>query len=179
MPERRTPSSGEAMRLFCASATLLLVCAAASVGHAENVGVIPGKSTLARATRAPECKCPGPVYHSGARRHRLRATIRRYRAPPPYKAVAVALDTYNPWLPSPLDTAYDRALTLHFRSPAVTDTYRAERGWPPTPPIHGVYPYRVRAWDTVYQYDGLIGQYVALAQPDAARVAPVAVQLVP
>jgi hypothetical protein len=61
----------------------------------------------------------------------------------------------------------------------VTGIYHAERGWPPTPPINGLYPYRVRAWGAVYQYDGLIGQYVALAQPDAARVAPVAVQLVP
>jgi hypothetical protein len=169
------------MRLFGASAILLLVCAAASVGHAEGMGVIQlaGDSTLPRATRVPVCKCPGPIYHSGARRHRRSlATVRRYRAGP-YKAIAVAPDTYNPRLPSPFDTAYDRAMTLHFRSLAVTGTYRAERGWPPTPPIHGLYPYRVRAWGTVYQYDGMIGQYVALALPDAARVAPVAVQLAP
>jgi hypothetical protein len=168
------------MRLFCASATLLLVCAAASVGHAEGMGVIQlaGDSTL-RPTRAPVCKCLGPDYHSGARRHhRSRATVRRYRAAP-YKAIAVAPDHYNPWLPGPFDTAYDRATTLHFRSLTVTGIYHAERGWPPTPPINGLYPYRVRAWGAVYQYDGLIGQYVALAQPDAARVAPVAVQLVP
>ena len=121
---------------------------------------------------------PAP-YHSGARRHRRSlATVRHYRSGPD-KAIAVAPDTYNPRLPSPFDTAYDRAMTLHFRSLAVTGTYRAERGWPPTPPIHGLYPYRVRAWGTVYQYDGMIGQYVALALPDAARVAPVAVQLVP
>ena len=64
-------------------------------------------------------------------------------------------DPYNPYLPGTLDTAYDRAMTLHFRSPAVTDTYLSERGWPPTPPIRGLYPYRVRAWGAVYQYDGL------------------------
>ena len=53
----------------------------------------------------------------------------------------------------------------------MTGTYRAEGALPPTPPIRGLYPYRVRAWSTVYQHDGLIvGQYVALAGPELARV---------
>jgi len=168
------------MRLFCAiRATVLLVCAAATASHAD--GLRSTDSTDSGATpqfRVASCNCPGPVY----RRHgRPEAEIRQFRQWPPVSEVAVAVppDPYNPYLPGTLDTAYDRAMTLHFRSPAVTDTYRRDRGEAPTPPIRGLFPYRVRAWGAVYQYDGLIGQYVVLAQSDAARVAPVAVPIVP
>ena len=98
---------------------------------------------------------------------RARYVHRWYRSQP--VAVFEPNGYYDPLLPSTLDTAYDRAMVLHFRSPAVTDTYLAD-AVPPTPPVHGIFPYRVRAWDGVYNYDGLIGEYVRLAPTDAALV---------
>jgi hypothetical protein len=159
------------MRLFCAiRATVLLVCAAATTSHADGLRSTDSSGAgSARQARLVACNCPVPVHRSTVRRQ-----VFRYQEQVIVPPVAPA-ETYNPWLPATHDTAYDRAMTLHFRSPAVTDTYRAERGEAPTPPIYGVLPYRARAYGGVYQYDGLIGQYVALAQPDAARVAAVAV----
>jgi hypothetical protein len=168
------------MRLFCAiRATVLLVCAAASTSHAEGLrSTDSGGSGATPQARVAACNCPSPVYRSSVRRHYAVGQSREW---PSYSEVAVAEppDPYNPYLPGTLDTAYDRAMTLHFRSPAVTDTYRRERGEAPTPPIRGLYPYRVRAWGAVYQYDGLIGQYVALAQSDAGRVSAAAVPTYP
>ncbi len=86
-------------------------------------------------------------------------------APPP---------PYNPLLPNPLDSAYDRGMTLHFRSKPVTGISIADPGYPPTPPIAGVVAYRIQAYGGVYQYDGLTGEYIALAQYDARRAFPAA-----
>jgi hypothetical protein len=83
--------------------------------------------------------------------------------------VAAVPPPYNPLLPHPLDTAYDRGMVLHLRHPAVSGFRVVEPGYPPTPPIAGVLPYRVPAYAGVYQYDGLTGQYVRLAQRDAVR----------
>jgi hypothetical protein len=77
---------------------------------------------------------------------------------------------YNPLLPSPYDTAYDRAIVLHFRSPPVSGLYRPEPGYPSTPPVLGVHYYRVQPGPVVLQYDGMVGQYVQLAQHDPAQV---------
>jgi hypothetical protein len=168
------------MRLFCAiRATVLLVCAAATASHADGLRSTDSiASTTVSHARIATCDCLSPVYH---RRYHPQAQLRQFRQWPPVAEVAVAAppDPYNPYLPGTLDTAYDRAMTLHFRSPAVTDTYLSERGWPPTPPVRGLFPYRVRAWGAVYQYDGLIGQYVALAQSDAGRVSAVAAPIAP
>ena len=60
-------------------------------------------------------------------------------------------------------------MTLHFRSPAVSGSYLVELGWPSTPPVLGIVPYRVRDERGVHQYDGLIGAYVVLARSDASR----------
>jgi len=136
---------------YCA--TVLLVCAAATTSHADGLRSTDsaGGGAAPRA-RIAICNCPAPVHRSSGRRY-----VREY---PEWAAVpnVAPPDPYNPYLPGTYDTAYDRAMTLHFRSPAVTDTYVSERGWPPTPPINGLFPYRVRAWGGVYQYDGLIGQ---------------------
>ena len=116
------------------------------------------------------CNCPRPVYRPYRRWHPRRSfAARQHRS---WYAVdefvpAAPANYYNPSLPSTLDTAYDRALTLHFRSPAVTDTNLAEPGWPPTPPVRGLFPYQARAWGATYRYDGLVGQYIRLSQPDA------------
>jgi hypothetical protein len=175
-------SAGGFMRLFCAlRATVLLVCAAVTPGYAD--GLRTSDSSGSGGTlqaRVAACNCPDTAYRPSVRRHyRPRSYVRQYQEQEWVSAPVAPPEQYNPYLPSTFDTAYDRAMTLHFRSAAVTDTYLSERGWPPTPPIQGVFPYRVRAWGAVYQYDGLIGQYVALARPDAAQVVAVAVPIGP
>lgn len=160
------------MRLFRAiRATVLLVSTAAATSYTDSLANADstGYGGISRM-RAAACDCPG--YRWGLRQHHYRSVhTRQFRDWPPVAEFAPHEPTssYNPLLPSTYDTAYDRAMTLHFRSPAVTDTYLAEPGWPPTPPVRGVFAYRVRAWGGVYQYDGLVGQYIALAQSDARR----------
>jgi hypothetical protein len=164
---------GGFMRLFSAiRATVLLVSTAAATSHADSLAnADPASSGGIVRPRFAACDCPG--YRWGLRQHHYRRSYARQfqgSGPAPELEPAEPPDSYNPLLPSTYDTAYDRAMTLHFRSPAVTDTYLVEPGWPPTPPVRGVFPYRVRAWGGVYQYDGLVGQYIALAQSDARRV---------
>ena len=160
------------MRLFRAfRATVLLVSAVLALGHADSSARADSYG-YGGAFRPRSAVCNCTRYRSGFRHHHYRRFYaRRFPGWLPATAMPPAPDYYNPLLPSTLDTAYDRAMTLHFRSPAVTDTYLAEPGWPPTPPVRGVFPYRVRAWGAVYDYDGLIGQYVALARYDARRIA--------
>ena len=158
------------MRLIGAlGAAVVLVCAAGATASADGP---PSGAYKAAHARARVCNCPALSYRWTERRHHYRQVqarqIRSWTAVAPIEP----LDAYNPVLPSPYDTAYDRAMVLHFRSPAVTDTYIAEPGFPPTPPVAGAFPYRVRAWGAVYEYDGMIGQYVALAQSDARRILP-------
>lgn len=152
-------------------ATALLVSTAAATIYADSAATADsaGYGSVFRA-RYAACDCSG---YRGPRHHYRWSYARRFRAWPPetgFEPVEPP-DTYNPLLPSTLDTAYDRAMTLHFRSPAVSGSYLAEPGWPATPPVRGLFAYRLRAWGGIYQYDGLIGQYVALAQSDASRVA--------
>jgi hypothetical protein len=165
----------EAMRLLTAiGAAALLACATAAPSRADSVtSDNAADASLPRAAPAA-CDEPGPRYRGTLHRtHRVRvhAGYARRRLPGPPVAAFDADAYYNPLLPGTFDTAYDRAMVLHFRSPPVTDTYLAEPGFSPTPPVHGLFPYRMQAWGTVYDYDALIGQYVRLAPPDAARVA--------
>ncbi|HLY46827.1 MAG TPA: hypothetical protein VKQ73_14690 [Stellaceae bacterium] len=117
--------------------------------------------TAAKPAPVANCPClrPHRVVHHW--RHVARRPI---GVPPPYWPA-----NYNPLLPSPLDSAYDRAMTLHFRSPPVSGEYPADPGYAPLPPVAGVAAYRVPAYAGVYQYDGLTGEYVRLAQWDAQR----------
>ena len=64
-------------------------------------------------------------------------------------------------------------MMLHYRSPPVSGLYRPEPGYPATPPIYGVHPYRGQyaPGQPVFQYDGLIGEYVQLARNDPAQIA--------
>jgi hypothetical protein len=76
---------------------------------------------------------------------------------------------YDPPIPSPWDSAYDRAMVLHLRSPEVSGIYVSEPGFPPTPPVRGIQHYRVQAGGAVLQYDELTGQYIQLAQSGTQR----------
>ena len=116
---------------------------------------------------APGCRCPR-LHHHVWRAHRhvrhWRRVVRRL--------ALVPLPPYDPPIPAVWDTAYDRAMTLHFRSPEVSRTWVGEPGFAHTPPVHGIQAYRVQSGGAVVQYDGLIGEYVPLAQVDALRAFP-------
>jgi hypothetical protein len=151
------------MRPFSAIGVAILIAfALPATSRADNPPSTAGASKAMAASATPGCTCVRPkrVMHRHVRHHyRHRRHQRVAAAPPPY----------NPLLPHELDTAYDRGMVLHFRSAAVSGFRHPEPGYPPTPPIAGVLPYRVAAYAGVYQYDGLTGQYVRLAQRDAQR----------
>jgi hypothetical protein len=135
-----------------------------STGYADGM---PPAAPAAKA--APGCHCP-PVRHVRHVRHR-RHYVHRWRRPL-VPVVAVAPLPYNAPIPWPWDTAYDRGMTLHFRSPAVSGTWTGDPGFTHTPPIVPVQWYREASGDAVLQYDGLTGQYIRLAQVDAMRAFP-------
>lgn len=155
------------MRPFSAmTAAFLVACAVPLPGRAD------GPPAPAEAA-APGCKCPEVQRrHAWRPRHHVRyhAVHRRHWVPVP---VAVAPPPpYDPPIPSPWNPAYDRAMTLHFRSPAVSGSYLLEPGYPPTPPVVGIQHYRVPTGPVVFQYDGLTGEYIRLAQRDARFAFP-------
>ena len=158
-------------------AAVLLGCAFAAPGRADTATTAPAVSKAQQASVAA-CDEPGPGFRRHRRVTRHGRYARRRLAAPPLVAELEA-STYNPGLPGTLDPAYDRAMVLHYRSAEVTDIDLAEPGFAPTPPVRGLWPYRVRAWEGVYDYDAMVGQYVRLAAPDAARVAAAAVPLPP
>ncbi len=153
------------MRSFGAiGAALLIACAMSSTpSRADGPAPTPAVSRSA----APGCKCPQVKQRRVVRVHRH---VRRHRhvafLPPP---AVIAPVYYNTGIPSPYDSAYDRAMVLHFRSPPVSGLYQPEMGWPPTPPVRGIQPYRVQAGGPLLQYDGMIGEYVRLAHDDPAQ----------
>jgi hypothetical protein len=161
------------MRPFSAIvAAFLMACAASATGRADTP---PAVAAAAAQPPAPGCGCPLRVHRHVWRRHvRYHARYRRHwRVAVATVAYWPAIPAYyNPLLPTPDDSAYDRAMTLHFRSAAVTGIQIAEPGYPPTPPVRGIYPYRYPAGPAVFQYDGITGQYIALSQYDARRVFP-------
>ena len=160
------------MRFFwVVSVALLAVAGLPAPGHAAT----PPAASAATAPMTPGCHCPG------LRPHRVvvRAHIRHRRWAPPVAVAAPPLPAvyYEPGIPSPWDTAYDRGMVLHFRSPDVSGFYFSEAGYPDTPEIVSVQPYRVVNGRAVSQYDGLTGEYIPLAAYDAERLAPVPVPL--
>jgi hypothetical protein len=160
------------MRPFGAmTAAFLLACAVPVPGHADGP---PAAAGAVAQPAAPGCNCPGVQARHASRpyRHaRVHARHWRHRWPAPI-ALSGPPVVYDPPIPSPWDTAYDRAMTLHFRSPEVSGTYSGEPGLPHTPPVRGVQHYRVEAGAAVLQYDGLTGRYIRLAQRDAQRAFP-------
>jgi len=95
--------------------------------------------------------------------------VRRHYAPPIALLPPPPPPPYNAVIPSTWDSAYDRAMMLHYRDRAVTGVVIDETGYPHTPPVQRGWLYRVRSGPTVLQYDGMAGAYVPLAQADAAR----------
>ncbi len=153
--------------LSAMTAAFLIACAVPTASHAEGA---TGAGVVTQPPAAA-CDCPAsPQRHAWRHHHHARHHAGHWRhwAPPPVALAPPA--PYNPLLPAVWDSAYDRAMVRHFRSPAVSGVYRFELGYPPTPPIRGVQAYRVQAGSAVLQYDGLTGQYIPLAQNDALRV---------
>ncbi len=131
------------MRAFSAiTAALLITFASPVVGHAASTE----GATPAAKPAAPVCHCP-QVHHRPVRHVRYHRHHRRYRRPIPIAMMPPprVAPYYNAAIPSPEDTAYDRAMVLHLRSPAVSGMYVAEPGYPPTPPVRGVQSYRIRS----------------------------------
>lgn len=165
------------MRPFSAmTAAFLLACAVPMPGHADGP---PAASALAQPA-APGCNCPRVQRHHAWRAHRyVHHYARNWRRGSPALIARGLPVSYDPPIPSPWDTAYDRAMTLHFRSPEVSGIYVAEPGFPPTPPVRGIQHYRVQAGGAVFQYDGMADGYVQLAQRDAQRAFPTVPGAVP
>ena len=175
------------MRLFSAiGAAFLIAGVAPATSHADTA---PAVAATASQPAAPGCHCPVKLTMGLHHRHAGRYAGRPHRhvrfhagywrrwrpariavAPPPFYWPPY----YNPPIPSPEDSAYDRGMTLLFRSPAVSGFYIAEPGYPPTPPILGVQPYRFQAGGAVFQYDGITGECIMLSQYDALRALGVA-----
>jgi hypothetical protein len=153
--------------LSAIAAFIVIACAAPMTSRADGP---PPAAASEAAVAQPGCRCPG-IRHV-RRVHHVRRYARHWRRPVLLVRATAPLPVYDPPIPSPWDTAYDRAMTLHFRSPEVSGTYVGEPGYPHTPPIHGVQSYRVRSGDAVLQYDGLIGEYIMLAQADARLAFP-------
>ncbi len=171
------------MRALSSIGAVFVLLCAATVGRAETIAAAPAAGSDRALAPPILCDGPGPMPrpHRIVRHHRhyVRLHYRHRRHwwpmpaalpyPPPAAVVPVY---YNPPLPDPYDSAYDRAMTLHFRSPAVSGIQVLEPGFPPTPPIVPYQWYRVQAaGGPVLQYDGLTGQYIPLAQSDAAWLA--------
>ena len=155
------------MRPLCAIAGLLLM-AGMTPGPSYADGMPPA---TAKAAALPSCPCP-PVRHVRHVRYRHHY-VRHWRRPLVPLVAVVPLPPYNAPIPWAWDTAYDRAMTLHFRSHAVSGTWTGDPGLPPTPPIVPVEWYREpAAGGAVFQYDGLTGEYVRLAAFDAVRALP-------
>lgn len=146
------------MRLAAIGGAFLIGCALTAPAEAD-VHAVGEKVTPA----APGCNCPLVVHR------RVHARVRHHQIPPPAVAVREGPDYYNFLIPSPYDSAFDRVVVDHFRTPDVTGF---DEPWRPKPVWPGILPYRVQAGDGgVLQYDGLIGRYVPLAHEDAALVA--------
>jgi hypothetical protein len=157
--------------IFAAS---LVGCALPAVSWAADPpdAVASGSSAMPNPAAPALCNCP-PAHVWRPHRH-VRYHARHWRRHRPAPVLAVAPPPYNPLLPITTDSAYDRGMVLHDRSPAVRGTFVGDPGYPPTPPINGVYPYRVQSGPAVYEYDSMANGYVALSQWDSRRVSAVA-----
>jgi len=145
------------MRPFPAITVVACLIAVALPATARADGMPP---------KEPGCHCPRPVRHVV---RRMRRPIRRI-APALVAMTPAPAVYYNPLLANPWDS--DRAMVLHYRSPPVAGIYYPDPGYTATPDVAGVQFYKLAANGAVYQFDGLVGQYVALAAADAARALP-------
>jgi hypothetical protein len=146
---------------------VLFACAVPATSRADGP---PAAAAAVAQPAAPGCNCPRVQHRHAWRAHRhVRHYARHWRRGWPTPVALAPRVIYDPPIPSPWDSAYDRAMVLHLRSPEVSGTYVAEPGFPPTPPVRGIQHYRVQAGGAVLQYDELLGQYIQLAQTDAQR----------
>ena len=166
------------MRLYSViGAAFVIACAAPATSHADGP---PTAASAVAQPAAPGCNCPRVQHRHVWRPHRhVRHYARHWRYQWPTPIALGPRVIYDPPIPSPWDSAYDRAMVLHLRSPDVSGIYVAEPGFPPTPPVRGIQHYRVEAGGAVLQYDELTGQYIRLAQTDAQRAFPTAPAPVP
>ena len=151
------------MRAFHAiGAAILMAWAVPTSGHAN--GTTPA-STAAQPA-GPGCHCPRLQRHV---RYHARLKHRR-----PLPVIAVALwPAYNPPIPDPFDSAYDRVMTQYTLARELDGEYLYEPPYVPHPPLPGLPHFRVAAGGAVFEYDLMAGGYVQIAQREAPRV-PVA-----
>jgi hypothetical protein len=148
-----------------AGAALLIACGVPATSHADAPS--PAPATAVAQPPAPGCTCPVRPHRHAWRVHtytRLHARHWREWWPAPVAVVppppAYGPVYYNPLLPDPYDSTYDRAMIWHYRSPAVSGEYFPDPGYPPPPPVWGGHPYRYQAGGTVFQYDGMADAYI-------------------
>jgi hypothetical protein len=154
------------------AAALLMACAIPATSHAD------GPTTGASAPQ-PDCRCPGVQRHVWRPHRHVRgyAWHRRHWRPAPF---AVALwPGYNPPIPSPYDSAYDRVHTQYMRAREWRGEYLIEPPYVPNPPLPGLPHFVAAAGGAVFEYDIIADGYVQLAQRDVPRALPVAVPIAP
>ena len=142
-------------------AAFLMAWAIPTASHANGTA-----ATTASPPPAPGCHCPRPLRHVWRRHGHLYAYHRRQLWPVP---VALPWPAYNPPIPSPYDSAYDRVMTQYTYAREFDGEYLYEPPYVPRPPLPGLPHFRVAAGGAVFEYDLMAGGYVQLAQRDAQR----------
>jgi hypothetical protein len=153
------------MRAFHAiGAAVLMAFAIPVAGHADGT---PPMSSVSQP-QAPGCHCPRLQRHV-----RYHARYWTHRRPIPLVAVR-PWPVYNPPIPSPDDSAYDRVMVQYMHAREWGGEYLYEPPYLPRPPVPGLPHFRVAVDGGVFEYDVMAGGYVQLAQRDAPRasVAP-------
>jgi len=157
------------MRAFHAvGAALLMAWATPASVHAN--GTTP--TGAVSQPQAPGCHCPRLQRHA---RYHVRYHARYWKHQRPVALVAVRpWPAYNPPIPSPDDSAYDRVMVQYMHAREWGGEYVYEPPYVPRPPLPGLPHFRVAADAAVFEYDVMAGGYVQLAQRDAPRasVAP-------
>ena len=154
------------MRAFHAiGAAVLMAWALPTAGHANGTAATRAVSQPA----APGCHCPRVQRHAWRARHHVRYS-RGWRPVP--VALVRPWPLYNPPIPNPYDSAYDRVMRQYTLAREYGGEYLIEPPYVPRPPYPGLPHFRVAAGGAVFEYDLMAGGYVQLAQRDAAR-APV------
>ena len=161
------------MRAFHAiGAAFLMASVIPAAGHADGM---PGASTVASAP-GPGCHCPRQVW----RAHRqVRYHARYWRRGRPVRVAIAPWSGYNPPIPSPWDSAFDRVHTQYTRAREWRGEYLIEPPYVPNPPLPGLPHFVTAASGAVYEYDIMADGYVQLAQRDVPRALRVAVPLAP
>jgi len=148
--------------LHAIGAALLMVGAVPAASLAEGM---TGTGTVAAAL-APGCNCP-PRHH----RHAWRGGHGRFYASRRAGGASAPLPwpAYNPPIPSPDDSAYDRVMVQYMHAREWGGEYGVEPGYLPSPPVPGLPRFVVGAGGGVFEYDVMANGYVQLAQRDAQR----------